>query len=213
MTMISYPPERPETARRGGDETLSDDAYARPRVGDFRAGLDRPLNCNWRFLDPGVLTVLDLPAATKAAANTRANIIAEAFVVGRADPHKWISYSRRRAFYAVRSRYWPPTYTYDNVVYAVDQLAAAGFLEHQKAAPGQRGRQSRFRAASTLINELNNAVVDLLHAPHEVIILRDIDKNLIDYDDTSLTRHWRRNLEKINEALRSATLGLQGNVY
>jgi hypothetical protein len=56
---------------------------------------DHPLSCNWRPIDP--VQVLGLPPAkSKAAVVARAQIIAEAFVVGRADPNAWISYSRRR---------------------------------------------------------------------------------------------------------------------
>jgi hypothetical protein len=126
---------------------------------------DHPLSCHWRPIDADAFETLGLaPAKSRAAAITRAQIIAEAFVVGRADPAAWISYSRRRAFYAGRPRYWPPTYTYDNVVYVVDQLAAAGLLEHEKAAPGQLGWQSRFKATSELVSELTRRVRGILHA-------------------------------------------------
>jgi hypothetical protein len=65
-------------------------------------------------------------------------------VVGRADPKKWLSYSRRPEFYAGRrGRYWPKTYTYDTIVHTVDQLAALGFLDHEKMPPGNLGWQSR----------------------------------------------------------------------
>jgi hypothetical protein len=67
---------------------------------------DHPLGCNWRPADPDALSGLGLPPArTRAAALTRAQIIAEAYVVGRADPDAWVSYSRRRAFYARRLWY------------------------------------------------------------------------------------------------------------
>src|SRR5438309_824597 len=129
---------------------------------------DHPLNCNWRPIDPSALQILDLPLSkSKAAAVTLARIIAEAFVVGRADPQSWISYSRRRAFYAKRRRYWPRSYTYDTVVHVVDQLVANNLLEHEKAFPGQRGWQSRFRASSALVNELSRATIAVLHDPHE----------------------------------------------
>jgi|SRR5580704_2008037 hypothetical protein len=84
---------------------------------------DHPLGCNWRPADPDALSGLGLPPArTRAAALTRAQIIAEAYVVGRADPDAWVSYSRRRAFHARRLRYLAPNYTYDNIVPGVDLL-------------------------------------------------------------------------------------------
>jgi hypothetical protein len=164
-------------------------------------------------MEPDAFQTLGLvPAKSKAAAITRAQIIADAFVVGRADPAAWISYSRRRAFYASRPRYWPPTYTYDNVVYAVDQLSADGLLEHEKAAPGELGWQSRFKATSELVSELSRAPIAILHDPFEVVVLRDGDGNLIDYRDTDLTIRWRRRLASINEGLRAAAIGLQGRI-
>jgi hypothetical protein len=179
--------------------------------GRFDESRDHPLSCNWRLIDPDVLQVLGLPLAkSRAAVGARGQIIAEAFVVGRADPHAWISYSRRRAFYAERIRYWPRTYTYDNVVYVVDQLAASGLLNQEKAAPGHLGWQSRFKASSALINELSRATIAILHDPHELVLLRDSDGQLIDYRESDLTKRWRRNLATINEALCAATLELQG---
>src|SRR5258708_3885838 len=72
---------------------------------------DHPLSRHWRPIDPDAFHALRLPPArSRAAAITRAQIIPEAFVVGRADPTVWISYSRRRAFYTGRERYWPPKF-------------------------------------------------------------------------------------------------------
>jgi hypothetical protein len=84
---------------------------------------DHPLSCHWRPIDPDAFHALSLPPAKSRAAITRAQIIAEAFVVGRAGPTAWISYSRRREFYTGRERYWPPSYTYDRIVPVVDELA------------------------------------------------------------------------------------------
>jgi hypothetical protein len=185
---------------------------ARETMSDrFDVTRDHPLSCNWRPIDPDAFQILGLPPAkSRTAGAARAQIIAEALVVGRMDRNAWISYSRRRAFYVERARYWPRTYTYDNVVYAVDQLAAHGHLEHKKAAPGQRGWQSCFRASSALINELSHATIAILHVSPETVILRDNEGNLIDYVDTDLTRRLRRNLAIINEGLCAAVIGLQG---
>src|SRR3954470_17392900 len=102
----------------------------------------------------------------------RAQIITEAFLVGRADPDDWISYSRRYEFYAARrGRYWPTTYTYDTIVHTVDQLVAAGLLDHEKTPSGNRGKQSRFRASSELHKRLSDAPLAVLHDPHELVIL------------------------------------------
>ena len=143
----------------------------------------------------------------------RAQILTEAFVVGRADPDGWISYSRRYEFYAARrSRYWPTTYTFDTIVPAVDQLAAAGLLDHEKMPSGSRGRQSRFRASPELHKRLSDAPLAVLHDPHELVILRDHEGNLVDYSDTERSRRWRRNIEEINEGIMSAAIELRSGL-
>ena len=93
---------------------------------------DHPLSCHWRPVAADAYDALGLPPSrSRTAAIARAQIITEAFVVGRADKDGWVSYSRRREFYRERSgRYWPTTYTYDTVIPVVDQLAASGLLDH-----------------------------------------------------------------------------------
>jgi hypothetical protein len=114
---------------------------------------DHPLNCHWRPARADAYDGLGLPPArSKAAAVARAQIITEAFLVSRSDPNAWTSYSRRREFYSSRrGRYWPPTYTYDFVVPAVDQLASLGLLDHEKMPEGNLGWQSRFKLSDELL--------------------------------------------------------------
>ena len=72
---------------------------------------DHYLTCNWRPTD-SALHALDLPPLRPRAAAARMLILAEAVIVARADPGRWLSYSRRREFYAARPRrYWSPIYT------------------------------------------------------------------------------------------------------
>ena len=172
---------------------------------------DHPLSCHWRPVAPDVYLALGLPPAkSRAAAIARAQIITEAYVVGRADIDSWISYSRRQAFYAARiGRYWPTTYTYSTVVPAVDQLAASGLLDHQKMPPGHRGEQSRFKASGALIALLNQAPVTIIHDPREVVILRDKDGNLIDYNETHRSARLRRNVQEINEVILATAIGIK----
>ena len=107
-------------------------------LGDERR--DHPLSCHWRPVAADAYGDLDLPQLRSSiAAIARRQIITEACVTGRADPDTWVSYSRRREFYAARQgRYWPITLSYDTVVPVVDQLAAHGLLDHEKIR-----RQSR----------------------------------------------------------------------
>ena len=102
---------------------------------------DHPLTFHWRPVSPNAYEGLHLPPAnSKAMAIARVQIITEAFVLGRANPDQWLSYSRRKKFYAEhRGRYWPRTYTYSTVVPTVDQLAALGLLENEIMPPGNWG--------------------------------------------------------------------------
>jgi hypothetical protein len=171
---------------------------------------DHPLGCHWRPIAADAFAVLNLPPMPGAAATVRNQILAEAYVVGLAEPDRWISYSRRRASYALRrSRYRSRTYTYDRVVPAVDHLAALGLLDHQKMPPGNLKWQSRFKASQALLEALNQSPPVLVHEPRESIRLRDQDDELVPYKDTSQTWRWRRNLKKINSALLSVTIGLK----
>jgi hypothetical protein len=89
-------------------------------------------------------------------------------------------------------------------------LTAAGLLDHQKMPPLHFGWQSRFKASAELIKLLSGQSLTVLHDPCELLILRDIDGNLVEYSDTARTRKMRRNLEEINEALLAVAIGVQG---
>src|SRR5262249_15582308 len=147
-----------------------------------------------------------LPPLSRLATLARTQIIAEALVRG----NDTISYSRRHSFYTDRQRYYRETYSYRSIVPAVDQLAAAGLIEHEKMPPGHRGMQSRFRASQALLKEFAQAAVK--YDPFETIILRDADGNPIDYRDNRETRRMRKNLAALNEALLSQQIGLGDQV-
>ena len=174
---------------------------------------DYPLTFDWRPVSPNAFEGLHLPpAGSKALAIARVQIITVAFVVGRVDPKQWLSYSRRKEFYAERrGRYWPETYTYSTVVPTVDQLTALGLLENEIMPPGNLGWQSRFKASPELMKQLNEAPLAVIHYPHEVIILRDRQGNLIDYRETERSSRWRRNVQELNNAIMSEAIGLRGN--
>jgi len=172
---------------------------------------DYPLGCHWRPVGADAFAALNLPPMGPKAALVINLILAEAYIIGRADPDRWVSYSRRREFYAVRrSRYHSPIYTYDLIVRAVDHLAALGHLDHQKMPPGNLGWQSSFKASRALLELLNQSPPVLVLEPKECILLRDEEDELVAYKETAQTRLWRHNLGKINKALLSVTLGLKG---
>ncbi len=169
---------------------------------------DKPLSFHWKPLDPTWIDSLSLPAArSKKEADARASVLTEALVVARAEPTRWISYSRRRGFYAGQQRYSGTAYTYATVPPVIDQLAGYGLLEHDKKPPGSLGRQSRFRSSAALIATLEQPL-PVLFDPLETIRLKDKNGRLVDYRDTATTEKMRRNLETINEALRAVLIEL-----
>ena len=190
---------------------LSQRREAKRCVAERDGDRDHPLGCHWRLVAADEFAALKLPPVPDPSAIVRAQILAEAYIVGRAEPDRWISYSRRRKHYADhRSRYRSRIYTYRRILWAVEHLAELGLLDHQKMSPGSLGRQSRFKASHVLLELLKQTPLVLVQHPNECIILRDQDKKPVPYDDNAQTRKWRRNLEKINAALLSATIGLKG---
>jgi hypothetical protein len=168
---------------------------------------DKPLTLNWLPAEPEILDCLGLPDLTRLATEARDQILTEALVAG---PDRWISYSRRWEFYSHGQRYYRQTYTYRAIIPAVDQLAAEGLLDHQKMPQGHRGFQSRFRASDVLLKELGRLPV--IYRPFELLILRDLNGDLVDYRDNRETRRMRKNLRAINEALLSQQIGVAGRI-
>jgi hypothetical protein len=122
---------------------------------------------------------------------------------------QWISYSRNRNFYTGMGRYYGTAFTFATVLSAVDELTRHGLIEHEKASPGDHirtGLQSRFRATPELITALRG--LGYRHQFREVLRLKDEAGNLMDYRDTNETRRMRREVERINNGLRSARIDL-----
>jgi hypothetical protein len=184
--------------------TKVDDFGLHPLVRQMiREGMrDKPLTLNWAPLDHHAYDCLKLPDLNPLATKARTQIITEVLVAG----NRFISYSRRKTFYTENQRYYRPTYTFRAVIPAIDQLAQEGSIEHNKAAPGGRGFQSRLRATPDLLKELARAQV--IYKPLELIVLRDADGNPIDYRDNRDTRAMRKRLAELNEALASQQIGL-----
>jgi hypothetical protein len=95
------------------------------------------------------------------------------------------------------------------VVGSVDLLEALGLIEHQRARPGDWGWQSAMNATPSLIQRVQEATGgQLLLAPlREPILLRDADRNLLDYRDTRLTEKMRREVQAQNEAIMGTSYG------
>jgi hypothetical protein len=183
---------------------MSDDLTLHPLVRQMirEDTRDRALTMNWGPLERDAYNRLGLRDLSPLAMKARTQIITEVLAAGE----RFISYSRRRAFYTENQRYYRPTYSYRGVIPAVDQLADEGLIEHEKAPPGHRGFQSRFRATPDLLKELS--AVQVQYKPLELIVLRDANGNPVDYQDNRETRAMRKRLTELNEALLSQQIGI-----
>jgi hypothetical protein len=174
---------------------------------------DRAFNLAWHL--PGDTRLLapfrDLPPRHDA---TTEAIIAQSIAEHLRNPGGFVSYARRRQWYAERRRYLGARMPgYETVVAAVDRLAEAGYLEHDKRMPGYRGRQSRFRASEWLISivEHDRIAPTRPFDPGELIRLRDKDGKLVNYSDTAETRRMRHSLRAINDAMRDVAIDLEAD--
>lgn len=129
-------------------------------------------------------------------------------------PDDDVSYPRAKGHksYVCARRYKNPIWTPGNVIGGMDQLDAAGLILHVKRPPGNRseGWQSYARAAPDLVELVARAVEGgplQIVSPRETIILRDSDRNFMDYRDTRETTTMRRNAAMINEAVLGEEIG------
>ena len=161
----------------------------------------------WWLTPQDAIDSLGLPQARNSrhqfAQNAIASEAARAAEIGHA-----VSYSRRRAFYVGRRRYFGNAFSYTNVLAAVADGVAADLLTEERALPGSRGIQSRFRATPLLSRSLK--ALPKHRPPRETIWLRDDQGRLIDYSDCELTNGLRRVVEAINRELQTITVTFQG---
>jgi len=169
---------------------------------------DKPLSFHWRALTPDWRARLVLPSARSTKGQRALDaILLDAFLEAQG-LGRWISYSRRRSFYSGQRRYHGSDYTYHTVVPAVDALAGADLLDHEKARAGIAiGWQSRFRASSRLLEAIESPPL-VRCDPGELIRLK-VNGRLADYPDTARTMRQRRHLEPINEAIGGAALDIE----
>jgi hypothetical protein len=98
---------------------------------------DRPLSFHWRPLNLKPFDDLALPAAgSQAEQLVRASILTEAYLVGRGEPSRWISYSRNKSWWSAAPRYRGSDFTFTTVRRTVDLCTVAGLLENIVAPQG-----------------------------------------------------------------------------
>jgi hypothetical protein len=165
---------------------------------------DKPFSFRWKSKYPEKYCHLKLPlVASEKAARAQELVLINAMLEANGT-NKWISYSRRREWYAKQKM----SFGYHVIVGAVDSLTAHGWLENEIAPSGSAvGRQSRFRAKPSLIEALTPPP-PIIEIPGELIRLRDAYKLPIDYRRTAATEKMRRELQAINEGLRATGLSL-----
>lgn len=180
------------------------------RVG--KRAFARPLSLNFDVAPETLVPVVGMDAHDPAL---RA-ILAQARLEAESDPQGgWVHYSRRKNWYAENRRYLHAEQTYANVTRAIAIAERNGLIEHLKAAQGQLGTESRFRATRRLLT-LPLTTLEL-QKPAEVIILKDRGTpktkseprkppRPIPYVDTDETRRMRLNVTQINEAIGSVKL-------
>ena len=187
--------------------TLANQLPALPANGAYR---DQPLRFEWQAPHE-LIVALCMPSARNAAhAATRRMIVAEALLA--AATNQGVSYSRRRSFYSGR-RYRKIEYTCSTVLAAVDDLAREGWLFEQRAQPSSIGGwQSSFRATPSLALKAREIGGEPSFSLRETIILKDEDRNLVDYNRTRQTERLHRSLAPLNLYLKSLEIGLSGAV-
>jgi hypothetical protein len=141
-------------------------------------------------------------------------VLGQAIKTYRADPERWISYSRNSHWYrdSGRRQYFPVRTPYASMRSAIDQLAHTGAIEHRKSPRGNLGQQSRFRAAPDLYRAYTERPVPLVCTPRERIILRDGDGRLASYQNSRDTDRWRKQVLAFNDALTSARIEFDGKL-
>ena len=165
---------------------------------------DMPLCFRWKAERSAIAGLCLPPARDGNHEDARTAVLTQALLAD--EVKRWVSFSRRKAYYAARRRYFGTSFTYRNVLDAVADGVNAGLLEEDRALPGSRGRQSRFRATPILASHLKDCPVRF--EPHEVICLRNHDGQPVAYTDTERTRRMREEVERINSNMRQIALGL-----
>jgi hypothetical protein len=154
------------------------------------------------------------PGRTRDINTVMGFVLGQAIKTYRADPNRWISYSRNKNWYQDlgRQQYSPVATSYASMIAAVDQLAATGVIEHLKSPRGNLRQQSRFRATPDLYRAYNERPVQLICAPRERIILRDADGAVAAYRNSDRIGKWRKQVLAFNEVLTSAVIELDGKL-
>ena len=178
-----------------------------------------PLDIHFCSVDARVVKAVDYLCAEigytydRSVAHVRM-VILNLYKAHILDPDKYIGYSRDAGKYKLVFRYNKQRITYRPLIKVID-----GLIEKEYVVPvtfsfnkvTKIGRCSRMRATGKLIDLLvgqfgfTDEIVQL-HDNGEVIILKDEDKELMDYVDDDVTDAMRVQVERYNDFLKKHTL-------
>jgi len=143
----------------------------------------------------------------------------------------WRGISKRKADYRKReSRYRRIFLTYDFLIPLIDDLTEFGYIIQEKGFKDWttgKGFRTRISASKQLLDlieappfgikeaikakGLAGLVIDNPEVQRELIILRDKNGNLVEYEDDDNTNAMRHNLEQINAKLQKARITLRAS--
>ena len=172
---------------------------------DTEPARDRALDFHWRVPE-NILSAAGIPdIADRRQDLARRSVLAAACIAAdlATGEGAWVSFSRRKAFYAGQSRYQGLPYTYDRVLAAVAELVELGLIEEMRAAPGDHlttGMQSRLRATPDLVHAFRDAPFEY-ETRRSRLILKDEAGDVVGYDPTRQTRRLEAELDRINAYL------------
>jgi hypothetical protein len=158
---------------------------------------DLPLSGCWKLQNPMDLAHFGIDACHDRK-GTLSMIIAASLVASQYG--LWVSYSRNRNTYSGQQRYHGRWFTYESVMAAVEHLINLGLIDEERQRRNGLGCQSRFRPTDKLAAFTRSTPVK--HTVHELIQLKSLEKERINYDDNDLTRAMRKEMREVNESIR-----------
>jgi hypothetical protein len=140
----------------------------------------------------------------------RNSLLANLALLEHAGPEAKIFYSRANDEYARHSQYAPSWFTRSVVTQVIDGVVDEGWALGRKTKPSRHATKRstiwptpKLKAALPVLRKR-----DLRQNLRNVILLRDEDKKLVHYPETSETRAMRRQVVEQNEALASVGIGI-----
>lgn len=142
-------------------------------------------------------------------------VVLELYLAYKCPPYVYRAISRRAQDYTRRpTRYKRVFLSFRLTIGVLDDLIELGYLEQHKGFYDRtinRGNSTRIRARRKLVNivESFGVVREMIwRKGPETILLRDENKQYVEYEDTEITVKMRRNLDHINSALKNRRIGL-----